>query len=105
MKEFPDCLNVKNKENFHQLHYNRTLCYLRIDLYEHIIKEDENSYFELEKFNKKYLKNMDVMQKMVKVVIEELQKLGWKCKLSFGNTGLFIFSSEKPPRSCWDGDF
>lgn len=105
MKEFPNCLNVKNKGNFHQLHYDRTLCYLRRVLYEHIIREDENSYFEFEKFGKKYKLKSEDLQKMVQTVIEELKKIGWKCKKSFGDTGLFIYSTEKPPPSCWDGDF
>lgn len=105
MKEFPTCLNVKHKCNFPQLHYNRALCYLRRELYEHIIREDENSYFELEKFGKKYSLNSDALQKMVRTVIKELEKLGWKCKQSFGDTGLFIYSTEKPPPNCWDGDF
>lgn len=105
MKEFPNCLNVKNKDTFPQLHYNRTLCYLRRDLYEHIIREDENSYFELEKFNRKYHIDSENLEKMTKTIISELQNLGWKCKLSFGNTALFIYSTEKPPPSCWDGEF
>lgn len=105
MKEFPTCLNVKNKSNFSQLHYERTLCYLRRDLYEHIIREDENSYFELENFGKKYKLKSEDLQKMVQKIIKELEKLGWNCKLSFGDTALFIYSTEKLPPSCWDGDF
>jgi len=33
---------------------------------------------------------------------EELEELGWKCKKSFGQTALFIYSTENPPPSCWD---
>ena len=105
MKEFPKCLNVKNKKNFPDIHYNRTLCYFRRDIYEHILREKENNYFDLERFNKKYVNDMSIMRRMVYVIIGELESFGWRCKLSFGDTGLFIYSTEKPPSSCWDGDF
>jgi hypothetical protein len=105
MKEFPICLNVKNKKNFADIHYNRTLCYFRRDMYEHILREDENNYFDLENFNNKHLNDMNIMRRMVCVIIKELELLGWKCKLSFGDTGLFIYSSKKPPSNCWDGNF
>ena len=102
MKHFPSILNVNNKDNFPILYYNRILCYLRRKIYEHIIKEDENNYFDLDMFSISYnIKDQKIIQKMVGVLIEELHKLGWKCKLSFGETGLFIYSSDKPPPSCW----
>ena len=105
MKEFPEILDVKNKENFPDLHYNRVLCYFRKSIYEHIIKEEEKSYFDLNTFKKKYLKKDTEMESMVKTIVEELGTLGWKCKTSFGGTALFIYSSEKPPHTCWDDGF
>lgn len=106
MKEFPSNLNVKNKDNFPVILYNRVSFYLRKEVYEHLIKikcpENENSYFDIEKFNKKFLNDMDITQKIVSTITSELINLGWKCKLSFGGTALFIFSTEKPPPSCWD---
>lgn len=105
MKEFPSILNIKFKHRFPELHYNRVLCYLRKAIYEHVIREDENSYFDLEKFCLQYFKREEtesMIEKLAKTVISELENLGWKCKLSFGETGLFIYSTDKPPPSCWD---
>lgn len=103
MKEFPSRLNVNNKNNFSTYYYERQLCYLRRNIYEHMISKDENSYFELDKFSRNYLdNNTDLITRMTDVVISELEKLGWKCKTSFGGTGLFIYSTEKPPPSCFE---
>jgi hypothetical protein len=106
MKEFPNTLDVKNKESFHILHYNRVLCYLRKEIYEHIIRNDENSYFDLEKFGSLHFnkKNRKELTNKLNIDIQEelTNKLGWKCKCSFGGTALFIFSSVNPPSSCWD---
>jgi hypothetical protein len=103
MKEFPSILNISNKDNFKVISYNRNLCYLRTELYEHIIKEDENNYFDLEKFrNYRKIKDITDIDSMVKILIDELCILGWNCKISFGGTALFIYSSESPPVTCWD---
>ena len=103
MKEFPSTLNVKSKNKFSSYYYNRQLCYLRRNIFEHIISKDENSYFELDKFSRNYLdNNTELITKMTDTVINELEKLGWKCKTSFGGTGLFIYSTENPPPSCFE---
>ena len=106
MKEFPNILNVKNKDSFPEIHYNRVSCYLRKSIYEHIISNDENSYFDLEKFGRIHFKDQknreELLNKLIINVQKELGKLGWKCKCSFRGTALFIYSSEKPPASCWD---
>ena len=107
MRHFPEIISPKNKKKFPEYKYNRVLCYLRRDLYEHILENNENNYFDLDQFYRKYKykNNTDVISKMTGQIIKELQQLGWKCKLSFGDTGLFIYSSDKPPPSCWNGDF
>lgn len=103
MKVFPSILNVKNNDNFKQIHYNRVLCYLRKEIYEHIISKDENSYFEIDKFGLKY--SFQISDNMINIIIQELNLLGWKCKLSFASTALFIYSTLTPPPSCWDNEF
>ena len=106
MINFPSKLNVQNKNNFKKLHYERTLCYFRRELYEHIIKNEESVYFELDLFFNKHMKNeTEQIQIMVETVIKELNELGWKCKTSFGNTALFIYSTENPPFTCYEDGF
>lgn len=103
MKEFSSRLNVENKNKFFTYHYDRQLCYLRRNIFEHMISKDENTYFELDKFSRNYLdNNTELITMMTDTVISELEKLGWKCKTSFGGTGLFIYSTENPPPSCFE---
>ena len=105
MKELPSILNVKNKDKFPVLYYNRVLCYLRKDIYEHVIRMDENNYFDLEKFGRNYFdgnNREDLMEKLSVSIMKELKSNGWNCKISFGGTALFIYSTDKPPHSCWD---
>ena len=101
MKEFPRHLNVKYKERFPELNFNRMKCYLRKNLYEHIISREEKDYFSLDDFSSQFHTPVEMVQKMVSDVIPELEKMGWTCKLSFGGTGLFIYSGEKPA-NCWE---
>lgn len=101
MKEFPSTLKPTNKDNFNQMFYNRMKCYLRRDLFEHIISHDENDYFSLDQFNNR-VNNIDMVKKIVDELVPELVSMGWNCKTSFGGTGLFIYSTDEPPPSCWE---
>lgn len=105
MDKFPSLLSVNNKSEFSEIWQQIVLSYLRQEIYEHMLKEDENSYFALDTFNKKYNVKNDVLETLYTQIIGELEEIGWKCKLSYGNTGLFIYSTEKPPSNCWDGSF
>jgi hypothetical protein len=98
MKQFP---SVENKENFHVLNYERILGLFRDDIYIHIIKGDENSLFDLDKFSREKNMDIEIIKKMANVVMDELSKKGWKCTLSYGDTALFIYSSDNPPTGCW----
>ena len=102
MKQFPTILNVNNKDKFSDTYYNRILCYLRKEIFEHILINTENEFFDLERFKK--IKKLNELQYLTisKQIISELENIGWKCKLSYGNTALFIYSTDLPPPSCWD---
>ncbi len=104
MKNFPNKLNVVNKDKFNDFFRERTLCYLRRDLYEHMLsRKDETAYFDISGFSSKYrFKNI---KNMVETVIQELEVLGWKCKTSYGGTGLFIYSTDEPPANCYPDEF
>lgn len=104
--KFSQELSVLNKNNFKQMNYDRVLCILYNDIYEHMISEDENSYFDLDIFCKKHLKNnTETMNEMITVIINDLSSMGWNCKKSFGDTGLFIYSTSDPPPSCYPDEF
>lgn len=100
MKKFPESFRPENKETFNDLSKERFRCYLRRDIYEHILTHKEDEYFCIDEFNKR-VNNMSLTNSLVDEIIVELSELGWKCKKSYGDTGLFIYSSEKPPSNCW----
>lgn len=101
MKEFPKHLNVKYREKFAELHYNRIKCYVRKTIYEHVISSEFKDYYSLDEFCSSFHGKIDMIQKIVKELIPELEALGWTCKLSFGDTGLFIYTGDKP-ENLWE---
>lgn len=103
MYEFPIELNIKNKTklDFSSLNYERLLCLLRKEIYDLILgRKDENDYYDFDificKYNCKHAKD-----NLISKIIVELEEFGWKTQLSFGDTGLFIYSTEDKPSSCW----
>ena len=111
MNKFPAELNVENKDKFRSFNYKRLEKKFRNDIYEFLLNrkdikdkdgkyigKDETEYFTLE-FDKKYDK--EETHKIFWKIKEELESLGWKTKLSYGDTGLFIYSTENPPKNCW----
>jgi hypothetical protein len=99
MLDFPDKLNVNNKCYFMEYYFNRIVSYLRRDIYEHILCNSEMEYYDLETFFKKYKIDKKKTSEMSTKIIGELELLGWTCKLSFGGTGLFIYSDKDNPPS------
>ena len=102
MKEFPVRLKPKNKSKFSRYLYERNLSYLRKEIYELVLMGNEDDYFVIDKFQRSHHIPADAMAKMIQTVTEELEQLGWKCKTSFGDTGLFIYSTDDPPPSYRD---
>ncbi len=108
MNNFPSEIDIRNKtlnqenylRNFEDHNCARITNLLRKEIYEHLISRDsENDYFDLDIFSKRhsYINYLSI----VNTVCEELKELGWNIQLSFGDTGLFIFSTEEKPKSCW----
>ena len=106
MRKFPISLNAKKKDEFKNIYLKKIKCILREDICNFMLsRKDEKVYWELDKFSRKYQINIKKIEKLVEnSMIPELENIGWKCQLSFGNTGLFIYSSEKPPVNCWSGN-
>ena len=103
MKEFPRTLGINFKDTFENQNYERLLELTRRHLHDYILgRRDEEDYFVLYDFCKQHMNNnIYILHDIVEVLTNELENLGWKCKLSFGNTALFIYSTEDPPSSCW----
>jgi hypothetical protein len=111
MKDFPDLISVENRSEFADIYYERIKCYLRRDLYEHILKihkteydpKKNQDYFSVDSFDKRWMNDRVQTKRMIEELISELQSKGWTCKLSFGDSGLFIYTGSKPA-NLFDGE-
>ena len=103
-QKLPDELSIDNKSQFNIMYFNYKLSEFRKDIYEYMLtREDENDYYNIDMWCRRNIKNnTDIMHDYMIIIQSELTTLGWKCKTSFGNTGLFVYSTEKPPSSCYD---
>lgn len=108
MNTFPKEINIKDNKDiefskkFEKMNYDRIIKELRNDIYTLIISRiDENDYFDIDTFGRSHNYKNKNLEKMISDIRNELENLGWKTKLSFGDTGLFIYSTEKEPSSCW----
>ena len=105
MKAFDASLTPGNKAKFLGIRYDIVLGYLRREITENVLECDENNFFDLPIFSRKYGLTDSNLTSMRSVVTEELEALGWSVKTSFGGTGLFVYSSEQPPPSCHSDEF
>jgi hypothetical protein len=103
MKEFPSWLKPTSAHIFNKK-YNE----LAEEMYrEHIFnllltRENEEDYFDIELTRRTYTPTLTlpmIMTIMTKI-ITELHTLGWKTKLAFAQSGLFIYT-DKLPKNCW----
>lgn len=104
MREFPDYLTPEYKGSFEDVLFQTRLRLLRREIYNLVIKGDENQYFSIDTYARNRGISMKDMMRLIDIVSGELRDKGWKTKLSFGNTGLFIYSTKDPPRSCYTSD-
>ena len=101
MDNFPEYLNLKNSDNFKSINYRRICNQLRKEIHDLILKRhDENDYFDIDIFMLNY-SCQNIIESIIHEICLELNELGWKTCLAFGETGLFIYSTEEKPQSCW----
>lgn len=105
MQSFPSGLIPENKDKFDSFLMHRLQCELRQRIYDLMILGDENDYFDIGSFYRYSRVPIDMRKPLLDSITQELTKLGWKCKTSFSETGLFIYSTDKPPVSCYDDGF
>lgn len=101
MNTFPQELNISNKDSFSSLLFSENLKTLRNELYNFMIRGNETDFYDLDTFNRKYVKDINETHKMVDMLCQELNELGWKTYLGFGGTGLYIYSTEEKPKNAW----
>lgn len=104
MKEFPSKLVPVNHALFKQYKYERCIQYLRQDVYEHVLNSDEEyeDFFNIEDFVSKHSISPESISLMLATICVELENLGWKTKIGRGKTGLWVYPSDKVPKSLPD---
>jgi len=103
MEKLPDTLHINNKDNFKTIYTQYISNLLRKDIFLLIVsRKSENEYFDLDKFASLHLnRKTESLKTILDSLIPTLEELGWKCKYSFADTGIFIYSTDNPPASCW----
>ena len=102
MKKFPTTLTPTASLSGENL--ERISGLIRQSIYDHLVsRSSEEEFFDAEGFRTSIYTGItrENFYKLLTPLTKELRELGWKTKISFGGTGLFIYSSEDPPRTCW----
>lgn len=105
MEKFPELFSPEFKHTFGDIYSEFVTSKLREEIYQHVVSSSENEYFALDNFYRKYKVEKDASENLTELIMSELEANGWKCKTSFGGTGLFIYSTEKPPSNCYEDGF
>ena len=74
MNSFGQELYVLNKDNFECMFKQTYMLKLRKKLYLFMISNrNENDFFDIEKFNRKYIRDMNKTNDMINIIIKELK--------------------------------
>ena len=98
MNSFPNDLYTPDKFLEILDHFN--LSKLRKHVYIHILNNNQSDFFDLELFNRKYVKDMTKAEHLSQIIIKELDDMGWKTFVGYGGTALFFYDKEKP-KNAW----
>lgn len=94
-------LDVNNKANFAMIRRHA----LKEKMWKHIrtlmLAENESDFFDIDTFNRRYVKDTKLASELVQEIQEKLHQLGWKTYLGFGGTGLYVYSSEELPPGAY----
>jgi hypothetical protein len=91
MKTFPSRLTPQNINDFSSFHNKRQTYYLKKMIYEWMISPSfESRCFDLQMLPKYH-------QDILDVICKELNELGWKTKLAFANSALYIYKEDENP--------
>lgn len=102
MDSFGDELNVINKDKLKILWRLRLLEKFRKHLYNFMLERNrENDFFDIDSFNRNYVRDMNVTTDILNQVILELENLGWNTYVGFGGTGLYVYSSDDIPNGVY----
>lgn len=98
MNSLPETISVANRETFRLQFIEQKKARFRKEVVNFLLKRDrENDFIDIDQFNRKHVLDMKLTQEIVEAVSNELKELGWYPLLGFGDTGLYILSTEEKP--------
>ncbi len=97
MDKFPQTLAPGNSKTFAAELDRVVMELLRHDIYMHVLANAKDTFYDISSF--KHAAHPRLKQ-MVKQVQTELEALGWKTTLSYGDTALFVYTGGMPI-NCW----
>jgi len=100
MREFPEKFQPIFLPQFSTFRFDRVQCYLRQDIYEHVLKGDSEDPFDLEIFRVKYELKKEDLNKMVENLTKEMTIKKWGVSKGLGGTTLYVFDPSKPPATA-----
>ena len=102
MKSFPEKLKPQNKIYFKEYKFNRELCKLRQKIVDYIYSEEKGGFDLKSNTDNNQYSYSHIDDKLIEAICNELNSLGWKTKLLYGDTTLFIYNdeSELPKVEC-----
>jgi len=89
-------LDLSDKTKFQELLDEYHLKKLRQKIYVQILRNNQNDFFDLELFNRQYVKDMLKSESFSEILMKELELQGWKTFVGYGGTALFFYDKEKP---------
>lgn len=96
----PD-LYVSNKSNFASIRREELKSKMRKHIRNMMLEGNESDFFDLDHFNRNYVKDTSLASVLMSEICEELDALGWKTFLGFGGTGLYVYSSDELPPGAY----
>jgi hypothetical protein len=101
MEKFPAYLTPENVDSYSGIYRDRLTSMMRDEISLLLLSRmTDNEYYAIDIFARaNNCQNYD-MSVIIADIREELETIGWKTELSFADTGLFIFSGDRPT-SCW----
>lgn len=101
---FPDWLRPTSAHLFKDHHKKEIQNLLASDIRLHLVsRKSEAEFFDLDAFriSQTFSAGVNDTLDALADIRQELQDKGWNTALGFGNTALFIYSTESAPSNCW----
>ena len=102
MKRFPEYMIPANIENFNNYIEAIYISELREKIYKYVLTGDYDTYFILENFYRSENINKEMSTRITSKLVDELHQLGWKTKIVFGGTSIYIYDKEPHKSDLFD---